>query len=76
MPTAATIEATWPVFMTKLKNRREVAERTMAFQLISQPAGPSKRASSLTSPCRIPLKPTRRATHAVSRFRARRRKIF
>ncbi len=25
-------EATWPIFMTKLKNRKEVAERTMAFQ--------------------------------------------
>ena len=25
-------EAGWPVFMTKLKNRMEVAERTMAFQ--------------------------------------------
>lgn len=25
-------EATWPIFTTKLKNRKEVAERTMAFQ--------------------------------------------
>ncbi|MGH9446105.1 MAG: FAD-dependent oxidoreductase [Terriglobia bacterium] len=25
-------EATWPIFITKLKNRKEVAERTMAFQ--------------------------------------------
>ncbi|MGH9326095.1 MAG: FAD-dependent oxidoreductase [Terriglobia bacterium] len=25
-------EANWPIFMTKLKNRKEVAERTMAFQ--------------------------------------------
>ncbi|MGH9454844.1 MAG: FAD-dependent oxidoreductase [Terriglobia bacterium] len=25
-------EATWPIFMTRLKNRKEVAERTMAFQ--------------------------------------------
>lgn len=25
-------EATWPIFMTKLENRKEVAERTMAFQ--------------------------------------------
>lgn len=32
MPEQATAEATWPVFMTKLKNRKEVAERTMAFQ--------------------------------------------
>ena len=25
-------EASWPIFMTKLKNRKEVAEQTMAFQ--------------------------------------------
>lgn len=25
-------EATWPIFMAKLENRKEVAERTMAFQ--------------------------------------------
>lgn len=32
MPEEATKEANWPIFMTKLKNRKEVAERTMAFQ--------------------------------------------
>jgi ferredoxin-NADP reductase len=32
MPEEATTKVTWPIFMTKLKNRKEVAERTMAFQ--------------------------------------------
>lgn len=32
MPEQAVTEATWPIFMTKLKDRKEVAERTMAFQ--------------------------------------------
>src|SRR5574338_1057707 len=31
-------QATWPIFMTKLKDRKEVAERTMAFQF-EKPAG-------------------------------------
>lgn len=30
--------ASWPVFMTKLKNRKELAERTMAFQF-DKPSG-------------------------------------
>jgi ferredoxin-NADP reductase len=32
MAEPSTQEATWPIFMSKLKNRKEVAERTMAFQ--------------------------------------------
>lgn len=38
MAEQATTEATWPIFMTKLKDRKEVAERTMAFQFDKPPA--------------------------------------
>lgn len=37
MPEEAIKEANWPIFMTKLENRKEVAERTMAFRFDKPP---------------------------------------
>lgn len=41
--------ANWPTFMSRLTERHEVAENTMAFQFEKPVDGPSNPASSSTS---------------------------